>query len=402
MSFENWEDTKLVDVTSKIGDGLHGTPKYDENGDYYFINGNNLKNGKVVLDINTKRISKEEFKKIKKPLGKRTIFVAINGTLGNSAVYNNEDIALGKSACYLNVKEDVSKSFIRYVIEDPSFQKYAELFATGATIKNLSLKAVRNYKFKLPPLEIQKKIAKKLSNYDDLIENNQKQIELLEKKARLTYEEWFLRFRIDGKKLDIDEDTGLPFGWEKMNISDAISINPTTSLKRDKEAFYVPMSALSETNMLIDGVEKRIPQSGAKFKNYDTLLARITPSLENGKTGFVQFLKDDEIASGSTEFIVMRETKYVSPYYIYLLARSDSFRDLAILSMSGSDGRQRVKPEIFKKAKINISTSKFMKEFHLKMEVIFEKIYNLQKQNKKLKEARDILLPRLMSGMIEL
>ena len=91
-----WKEVKLQDVVSILGDGLHGTPKYDNNGEYYFINGNNLCDGRIILKETTKRTSKEEFEKYKKELNDRTVLVSINGTLGNVALYNNEMCFLSK------------------------------------------------------------------------------------------------------------------------------------------------------------------------------------------------------------------------------------------------------------------------------------------------------------------
>ncbi len=183
----NWEKVSLKNISTRIGDGLHGTPKYDDSGEFYFINGNNLGDGKILIKEDTKRISSIEYDKIKKELNDKTVFVAINGTLGNIGLYNDEPIALGKSACYINVNEKAERLFVRYVLANQDFQIYARDFATGATIKNLGLKAVRDYSFNLPPLPIQHKIATILSAYDDLIENNLKRIKLLEEKAFLSY-----------------------------------------------------------------------------------------------------------------------------------------------------------------------------------------------------------------------
>src|SRR3989338_11331273 len=115
---EDWEIKELRETVSKLGDGLHGTPKYDNNGDYYFINGNNLIDGKIILDEKTKKCSQEEFEKYKKELSNRTILVSINGTLGNIALYNDERIILGKSVCYLNVKEEFSILYIKYILKN--------------------------------------------------------------------------------------------------------------------------------------------------------------------------------------------------------------------------------------------------------------------------------------------
>jgi type I restriction enzyme S subunit len=123
MKFSDWKNVQLQDVVSKLGDGLHGTPKYDENGEYFFINGNNLVDGKVVIKENTKRVSVEEYKKYKKELNDRTILLGINGTIGNVALYENEKCVLGKSACYFNVVNSVDKQFVKYVITKCVCQK---------------------------------------------------------------------------------------------------------------------------------------------------------------------------------------------------------------------------------------------------------------------------------------
>lgn len=167
-----WERTTLEKCTDILGDGLHGTPKYAEDGEYAFINGNNLVNGEILIKKDTKRVDYSQYEKYKKPLTNRTLFVSINGTLGNVGMYNSEKIILGKSACYFNVKESVDKDFIYYVVSSPAFRQYLERSATGTTIKNISLKQMREYEFLLPPIEKQKKISFVLKMIDEKIKNN--------------------------------------------------------------------------------------------------------------------------------------------------------------------------------------------------------------------------------------
>jgi type I restriction enzyme S subunit len=158
----NWKKKELRDITTVLGDGLHGTPKYTVDGDYYFINGNNLKDGIIELKESTKRVNVGEFNKHKKNLTDRTVLVSINGTLANVAFYKGEKIILGKSACYFNLKEDVDKSFVRYVLSSPYFIQYAHKEATGATIKNVSLKSMREFKVPLPIINEQQTIVRQL------------------------------------------------------------------------------------------------------------------------------------------------------------------------------------------------------------------------------------------------
>ena len=158
----NWEKKELRELTTILGDGLHGTPKYTIEGDYYFINGNNLNDGRIEFKENTKRVNIDEFNKHKKNLTDRTVLVSINGTLGNIAFYNGEKIILGKSACYFNLKESVDKGFVKYVLSSRYFIDYAHSEATGATIKNVSLKSMREFKVPLPSLKEQQTIVRQL------------------------------------------------------------------------------------------------------------------------------------------------------------------------------------------------------------------------------------------------
>ncbi|MBQ8028192.1 MAG: restriction endonuclease subunit S [Clostridia bacterium] len=183
----DWKMTTIAECSTILGDGLHGTPKYDENGEYAFINGNNLHNGRIVIKPDTKRVGLSEYEKHKKELTDRTVLVSINGTLGNVAVYNGEKVILGKSACYFNVSSDCDVQFMRYVASSPCFQQYINSVATGTTIKNVSLKQMREYSFLIPELEEQQRIAKVLHLLDQKIDNNQKINDNLQQQLEALY-----------------------------------------------------------------------------------------------------------------------------------------------------------------------------------------------------------------------
>ena len=208
---EEWKEVRLEECVSLLGDGLHGTPKYTENGEYAFINGNNLINGKIVIKPETKRVNEDEYLKYKKNLTDRTIFVSINGTIGNVGTYNGEKIILGKSACYFYVFDNIDKTFIKYIVSSPLFNIYLETNATGTTIKNVSLAQMRNYSFYLPPLATQQKIATILSSLDDKIELNNKINDNLEQQAQAIFKSWFVDFEPFGGKM--------PEGWRMGKLS---------------------------------------------------------------------------------------------------------------------------------------------------------------------------------------
>ena len=167
---ENWCWCRLGEIVSILGDGIHGTPNYDISGNYYFVNGNNLNDGKIEIKSDTKKVNQSEYEKYKKELNKNTVFVSINGTLGNVAFYENENIILGKSACYFNLIKNEMKKFIYWLIKTKYFLVYANQEATGTTIKNVSLAAMRNFPLPLPPLVEQKRIVAAIEKFMPLIE----------------------------------------------------------------------------------------------------------------------------------------------------------------------------------------------------------------------------------------
>ena len=167
---EEWEVADLGEVTTQIGDGLHGTPVYSPLGSYFFINGNNLSNGRIVITNETQCVDRSEFKIHKKPLGDSSILMSINGTIGNLALFNDEPVMLGKSVAFLNVSPRVSKSFIYHSLQASNVTQQFFGGLTGSTIGNLGLATIRCTKIPLPQTEAeQRAIATALSDVDALL-----------------------------------------------------------------------------------------------------------------------------------------------------------------------------------------------------------------------------------------
>lgn len=273
-------------------------------------------------------------------------------------------------------------------------------FFTGATIKHLPREQLAKVPIRFPELPEQKAIAVVLSTYDDLIAINQRRIALLEDAARRLYREWFVHLRFPGHE-SVQVKDGVPEGWQPATFADVVEINPRTPFIKDIKRPFVEMSALSETSMVIGHPSMREIGGGAKFRNGDTLFARITPCIENGKTGFVQFLEDDgAVASGSTEFIVLRSAT-VNSWWVYCMAREDDFREHAIRSMSGSDGRQRVNPKCFDQFAVLQPPQPVLVQFEQAVKDAFTQVETLCQLNDQLAHARDVLLPKLMSGQLD-
>ena len=171
---EAWEQRKFSEGVSEIGDGLHGTPIYCEDGNVYFINGNNLIDGKIVISAETKKVNESQQSTADKSLDDTTILMSINGTIGNLAYYSGERLMLGKSAAYIKVSE-FDKRFVYAYLQAPSVQGYFMDSLTGTTIKNLGLKAIREMIMFIPQdVDEQKRIGKFLNHLDHLITLHQR------------------------------------------------------------------------------------------------------------------------------------------------------------------------------------------------------------------------------------
>lgn len=328
-------------------------------------------------------------------VGRSTVVpVSANGTL------------LNQNAVRIRAKEEVvEQRYLNALSFSKQFRQYIFAHARGAASQvRMSIELLKEMPLSVPPLPTQKRVAAILSAYDDLIENNTRRIAILEEMARRLYEEWFVHFRFPGhEEVEFDEtELGLvPSGWPIVRLEDVVQINPRTTVPRDGLKPFVPMGALSESNMVIQPIEEREGNSGTKFQNDDTLLARITPCLENGKTGFVDFLSDEQpVAFGSTEYIVMRPL-ILGRCAIYCLARSHAFRDVAIKSMSGAEGRQRVRPESVQGFLVPRPSVELLDRFERFSGPVFAQVSALARKNTNLRAQRDLLLPKLVSGEID-
>ena len=297
--------------------------------------------------------------------------------------------------------ERILPEFIGYYLRTAVFRAGFTAFSTMTTRASLRNEDLLSMKVPVPDMQTQKHISSSLSAYDDLVESNQKQIKLLEEAAQRLYKEWFVDLRFPGHETTPIVD-GIPEGWSMCTAGNVIEFNPKTPLKKGCIKQSVPMTALSTSSMVLNSSEFTMTESnsGAKFRNGDTLLARITPCLENGKTAFVAGITSEEGAIGSTEFIVMRAKK-INPYMVYLLARTEEFRKTAINSMTGSDGRQRAQVDKIMQFPYLLAPQSTLEAFSQLVEPIFEQVYLKNSQIAQLSQARDRLLPKLMSGEIE-
>lgn len=272
--------------------------------------------------------------------------------------------------------------------------------AMGAGQPNLSPRDIGNLKIQLPPLPTQRKIAAILSAYDDLIENNLKRIKLLEEKAQLTYEEWFVRMKFPGHETTpIDEETGLPEGWEEKTLQEVANIN-AKNLKTGFEGTieYIDIASVSvgtidqTTSYEYDkapGRAKRIVGHG------DIIVSCVRPNRRSH--AIVWNPRKNLIAS--TGFCVISPKKLPSSYLLRFLSTDDFVGYL--VNRAGGAAYPAVKAHDFEIADVICPSEGVLNSFDREFEKALNISWSLKEQNQLLKEARDLLLPRLMTGMID-
>ena len=318
---------------------------------------------------------------------KNTVLMTSRAPIGYLAIAD-KPVATNQGFQSIRCNEDIADfNFIYYLLG--AYKEGIALIASGATFPEVSGGKVRQYKIKLPPLPTQQKIAKILSNYDDLIENNLKRIKLLEESARLTYEEWFLRFRIDGKKLDIDPESDLPFGWEKKSLGDCVNNydnqrRPLSRLIREDRSgdypYYGAASVLDHIDdFIFDGKYLLVGEDG-------------TVQTKEG-VPMLQFINCKFWVSNHAHILT---GKNISTEFLYL-----ALNVYPISNHITGAAQPKINQQNLNRIPMVIANEDLRAGFDKIILPIFKQIFNLKNQNQLLKEARDILLPRLMTNVID-
>ncbi len=310
--------------------------------------------------------------------------------------------------------------FLYYMFSSPAMKTTILNYGIGSSVPGFNLGQLRSIPFLLPPLAEQRAIAYILGTLDDMIELNRRMNETLEAIARVFFQSWFVDFdpvraKLDGRQPegmdkatadlfpDSFEDSPLgkiPKGWRTSPLPEVVQVNPQRSLRRGELAPYLDMKNMPTQGHRPTGWFDRPMASGTKFINGDTLLARITPCLENGKTAFVDFLRQGQVGWGSTEFIVLRPKPPLPTEYAYFLARGEELRTHAIQNMTGSSGRQRVPVECLAQFPLVVPTTGIAKRFGDAVGPLLARAKANSEQNANLAALRDTLLPKLLSGEI--
>lgn len=403
-----------------------GTPRKSNSsywgGDVPWFSGKDLKS--FYLSDSEDHVTKEGAEDGSRVMPAGTILLLVRGmTLHNSVPVGviTREAAFNQDIKALRAKEGVQQSFLAHWLISQRSRLLQTVHAAGHGTGVLATDRLQAMELDLPPLDEQAAIACVFDLIEDKIEQNRRTGRKLEELARAVFKAWFVDFEpVKAKAAGATSFPGMPpatfatlptrltnsplglvpEGWEVKPLSEAFDINPPRRLAKGADAPYLDMKNMPTDGHAPDTWERRAHGSGMRFINGDTLVARITPCLENGKTAYVDFLNDGEIGWGSTEYIVMRPKPPLPPIFAYCLARTEPFREYAIQNMSGTSGRQRVAASAMEHYHIAVPNGPMAETFGQSIEPLFDFIRAGKTESAKLATLRDYLLPRLLSGRV--
>ncbi|WP_418508915.1 restriction endonuclease subunit S [Corallibacter sp.] len=417
---EGWSEVRLIEVTSKIGSGVTprgGSSVYVEKGIPIFRS-QNIYNGEFSTSglayINDTIASKMKNVEVVED----DVLLNITGDSVARCCIPPREFIPGRVNQHVSIirprKAKLNPRYLMYSLISPRMQATLLAFASGAgaTRNALTKSVLENTKINLPPLKTQRKIASILSAYDDLIENNLKRIKLLEEQAQLTYEEWFVRFKFPGHETtNFDEDTGLPEGWEKVKASEKIKLISGYAFK-GKEFTDVPNNhiAIRMGNFKVGGglktekskylVDHTSVRKKFHLKHNDLVMVLSDVTREGLLIGNVGLVPNN----GNNYYLNQRVSKVQLEedfkMYAYAVFNSNSFKHNCI-SKANSVTVLNLKNDDVYGYKMTIPTKNIINKWNEIYGSSIKLIQNFELQNQHLKEARDILLPRLMSGVID-
>jgi len=411
---DEWQTATIEEIAEKVAMGPFGSSikveTFVDNG-IPIISGQHL-TGTRLVDFENNFISLEHAERLKNAnVYRGDVIFTHAGNIGQvayipeSSKYNR--YVISQRQFYMRCNQGkIIPEFITYFFTSPEGQHklLANTSSSGVPSIAQPVSYLKTIKVPVPPLPEQRAIASILGALDDKIELNRQMNKTLDSMAQAVFKSWFVDFEpFTGQGMQESQVGPIPVGWETLKSSQAIIINPPRRLERGIDATYVDMASLPTSSARVINITTRAYSgSGSRFQQGDTLFARITPCLENGKTAIVDFLRDGEVGWGSTEFIVLGPKQPIGMYYIYCLARNPDFRAHAIQAMSGTSGRQRVDSKCLDYYYLAIPPQEIMQKFQETVRPWFEMLKNNDEESQTLAEIRDTLLPKLLTGELRI
>lgn len=380
------EQVTLQDVCELIVDCPHTSAK-DEGVGYPLIRTPNVGRGRLIL-TDVHRVSQDVYeRRVSRAVPRQgDLILAREAPAGNVAIVPpGIEVCLGQRTMLLRPDSSfVVPEYLNYYLNAPEQRDRMLRLANGATVSHINVADIRNMPVQLPSRGEQSKVAELLNVLDDKIDLNNRLNDYLEQLCQSLFD-----------RFDNDENNLF------VKVSDIADVNPRRTLKKGEEALCVEMADLSTTGAFPTDWRTKAYNGGVKFVNGDTILARITPCLENGKAGYINFLEQDEVAFGSTEYIVLTSKGELPSEFFYFLARNEDFISYATAHMNGSSGRQRVSGADVGNYEVRMPSEKQVSEFKEIAGKAMRVISASSIESRKLAQSRDALLPKLMSGEID-
>lgn len=282
----------------------------------------------------------------------------------------------------------VDQEYLFYQMAARDFVDHANSGSEGTIMPRASWDHVERYEMVLPCLAEQRRVARLLGVIDDKVHVSRRIVGTMERMVQAQY-----RAIVDRFKHSTDKPSS---GWRLVRLGDVMAINPRRPLRRGTEAPYLSMANMPTAGHSPVSIAQRPYGHGARFTNGDTLVARITPCLENGKTAYVDFLPHDAIGWGSTEYVVLRPTQALPNELAYCVARSPSFRDFAVANMTGTSGRQRVSAGVLSEYQFVLPPRHVLSDFGDRVRLCMSRSRSAVLDSQRLTTMRDVLLPTVV------
>ena len=266
------------------------------------------------------------------------------------------------------------------------FDREASYYAVGGVRGSLTWEDFCNMRLPIPSITRQREIVSEYETLTNRIRLNNQMIQYLETTAQALYRKTFVD--------NIDKEN-LPEGWRMGKLGEICIVNPKLTLKVGLSALFYDMDSLPLQGFFMGKARIRDFNSGMKFQNGDVLFARITPCMENGKAAIVADLKEDEVAFGSTEFIVLRGSQYKLTSILATLIRNEEFRAFARTQMKGTDGRQRVDATALLGYEMVIPEGDMLRKIENDLSRLYNQMHIVTKENSKLTELQSLLLAKM-------
>lgn len=395
-----WKTIRADEFCESVRDGTHDTPKQTETG-YKLLTSKHIKNGQIT-PVDAYYISEEDYKKInaRSLVEQWDVIMSMIGTVGEAAVVRNQpNYAIKNVALFKCAGSELKGKWLAYYLSSPDAQGHMSGNQKGSSQQFLSLKQLRSLQIPITDEPYMLKVVDILSAYDDSIENNQKQIKLLEEAAQRLYKEWFVDLRFPGHENTKITD-GVPEGWRMAVLSEIASVNKESISKQYPYDYvdYIDIGSVSKGQISsvtrlstkdAPGRAKRIAFDG------DVLWGMVRPNLKS----YALVFHPKETSVFSTGFAILHAEK-VPFSFLYCHVTQDEFVSYLINCTNGA-AYPAVKPSHFENAVLLVPTDMVLSKFHSLVGQMFRQAEILEQKNQQAIEARDRLLPKLMSGEIE-